>query len=373
MRIGIDARMYGKAQSGIGNYIKQITDRIFQLDKDNDYYLFLLEPQYSEYKEPHQKIHKVKVTAPWYSYNEQIGFLFNLLKYKLDLVHFPNFNAPIFYPGKRITTIHDITPKFFPGHKQKAFWHKLAYNLTLKAGLAFSKRIITISEWSKADLIKYFKQKKAKIDITYLGTEPQFQIIENYAKIKEAKDKYGITKPYLFFVGVWRNHKNIEGLVHAFEILKNDGRFDIQLVIAGQEDPAYPQIRKTIKDSIFQNDIITPGFINDNDLSLLYNGAALFVLPSFYEGFGLIGLEAMACGLPVVSSDSTCLPEIYGDAAAYFDPKDIDDVASKISVLLKNYSLQAELKNKGFAQIKKYSWDIAAKQTLEIYKKILGQ
>ena len=373
MRIGIDARMYGKAQSGIGNYIKQITDKIFELDKDNDYYIFLLEPQFSQYQEPHKNIHKVKVSAPWYSYGEQINFLIDLLKYRLDLVHFPNFNAPLLYPFKRVTTIHDITPKFFPGHKQKSFWHKWAYNLTVKTSLALSSKIIAISKWTKTDIVKYFNKKQAKIEITYLGIEPQFQVIENYAKIKEVKDKYNITKPYLFFVGVWRNHKNIEGLVRGFEIIKNHGEFDIQLVIAGQADPAYPNIQKTIDDSSFKNDIITPGFVADDDLPFLYNGAALFVLPSFYEGFGLIGLEAMACGLPVVSANSTCLPEIYSEAATYFNPKNVKEMAEKITETLKNFALQAELKNKGFEQIKKYSWEKTASQTLQIYKKILGQ
>lgn len=373
MKIGIDARMYGKSQSGIGNYIKQITDRIFKLDKNNDYYLFLLEPIYSQYKEPCEKIHKVKVTSAWYSYGEQTKFLFDLLKYRLDLVHFPHFNAPILYPLKRLTTIHDITPRFFPGHKQKSIWHKLAYNLTIRASLALSHKIIAISESTKADLVKYFSQNPQKIEVTYLGVEPQFKVIENYAKIKEVKDKYKITKPYLLFVGVWRNHKNIEGLVKAFEIIKKHENFDMQLVIAGQEDPAYPRIKQTIVGSPFKNDIIAPGFISDEDLPLLYNGATLFVLPSFYEGFGLIGLEAMACGLPVVSSNATCLPEIYGKAAIYFDPKNIEEMAEKILTVLNSHPLQAELKNKGFEQVKKYSWDKTALQTLQIYKNILGQ
>jgi hypothetical protein len=363
--------MYGKAQSGIGNYIKQITDRLFQLDKENEYYIFLLDPIYSAYQTPHEKIHKVKVNARWYSYTEQTTFLSDLLRYKLDLIHFPNFNAPLLYQGKRVTTIHDITPRFFPGHKQKSRWHKFAYNLTIKTSLKKSAKIITISQYTKSDLTKFYGTKPEKIEVTYLGIEPQFKVIENYAKIEEVKDKYNISKPYLLFVGVWRNHKNIQGLVRAFEEIKKEGQFDLQLVIAGQEDVHYPNIRRAINDSLFRADIITPDFVPDNELPALYNGAKLFVLPSFYEGFGLIGLEAMACGLPVVSSNLTSLPEIFGPAALYFNPRDANQMAESIKRVLRDEKLQKELKKSGFEQIKKYSWDKTARETLEIYKQIL--
>ncbi|MDD5341406.1 MAG: glycosyltransferase family 1 protein [Patescibacteria group bacterium] len=373
MRIGIDARMYGKAQSGIGNYIKQISDRIFQLDHENDYFIFLMEPIYSEYKISQPNVHKIKTQARWYGYAEQTTFLKELLDQKLDLVHFTNFNAPIFYPKKRITTIHDITPLFFPGHKQKLFWHKLAYRLTTKSSVKKSDKIVTISNYTKSDLVKFYGAEPQKIDVTYLGVEPQFKVIENYAKIKDIKDKYGISKPYLFFVGVWRNHKNIEGLIRAFDLIKKQGKFDIQLVISGQEDPNYPNIRAAINASAYKKDVITTGFVSDEDLPLLYNGASLFVLPSFYEGFGLIGLEAMACGIPVVSSNATCLPEIYGEAAIYFDPKNISEIADSVSQVLSDKQLQLELKNLGLAKVKKYSWDKTASQTLAIYKEILSK
>lgn len=363
--------MYGKAQSGIGNYIKQLTDHIFMIDHENDYYLFLLEPNFSEYQPANPRIHKVKVTSHWYSLAEQTKFLCDLYKYKLDLMHFPHFNAPIFYNRPRVVTIHDIIPKFFPGHKQKSWLRKKAYDLTLKANLKKSVRIITESQAAKQDLITYYGVPEAKIAVIKLGIESDFINERNYAKIKELKDRYQITKPYIFFISVWRNHKNFEGLIKAFEILKNQGNFEYQLVLGGQADPNYPNIRQLIDASPFKADIITPGFIKNEDLPLFYQAADLVAIPSFYEGFGLIGLEAMASGTPVVCSNTTSQPEVNGDAALYFNPKDTKQMAETIAKVLNNESLKNELIQKGFTQIKKYQWSDCAEQTLQIYKNIL--
>jgi hypothetical protein len=371
MKIGIDARMYGKAQSGIGNYIKQLTDNIFILDKTNDYYLFLLEPIFSEYQPAQPNIHKVKVTSHWYSLSEQTKFLWELNKYKLDLVHFPHFNAPIFYNRSRVVTIHDIIPKFFPGHKQKSWFRKKAYELTLKTNLKKSKSIIVDSQAAKLDLTTYFRVPENKIAVVKLGIESHFKPSENYAKLKELKDRYQITKPFIFYLSVWRNHKNFEGLISAFEILKAKGNFDYQLVLGGQEDPNYPNIRQKINDSVFKADIITPGFISDEDLPVFYQAAELVAIPSFYEGFGLIGLEAMATGTPVVSSNLTSLPEVNGDAALYFDPKNPQDIADKLAQVLNDSELKSQLIKKGFIQTAKYSWQNCAQETLKIYLQIL--
>ena len=371
MKIGIDARMYGKAQSGIGNYIKQLTSTIFEIDKDNDYYLFLLEPAFLAYQRPHPNIHKVKVTSRWYSLAEQTKFLLAINKYKLDLMHFPHFNAPILYQRPQVVTIHDIIPKFFPGHKQKNWFRKKAYELVIKSNLQKSAAIITDSNYTKNDIIRYFQTNPDKIRVVYLGIESHFQRPENYDKIKELKDKYRITKPYIFFISVWRNHKNFEGLIKAFEIIKKQGNLDCQLVLGGQEDPHYPNIRQAIELSPVKQDIIIPGFISDLDLPLFYQAANLVAIPSFYEGFGLIGLEAMACGTPVVSSNAASLPEINGNAALYFDPKNPAEMAAKISAVLTDSNLKEQLIAKGLEHIKKYSWPDCARQTLQIYNEIL--
>lgn len=372
MRIGIDARMYGKAQSGIGNYIKQLTDNIFKLDHVNDYYLFLIEPAFSEYQPPHGQIHKIKVTSRWYSLAEQTKFLCDLNKYKLDLMHFPHFNAPIFYQRPRLVTIHDIIPKFWPGHKQKSWFRKKAYELTIKTNLHKSVKIIADSHFTKQDLIKHFDIAPDKIAVVKLGIESNFKNERNYAKIKELKERFRITKPFLFFVSVWRNHKNFEGLIAAFEILKKQGNFDYQLVLGGQEDSHYPKIHQAIENSPNREDIIAPGFISDEDLPTFYRAADLVVIPSYYEGFGLIGLEAMASGTPVVSSTAASLPEINGQAAIYFDPHNHQQMSEAISKVLADLDLKTQLIAKGLEHIKQFQWPICAQKTMDIYKQILN-
>ena len=372
MRIGIDARMFGKKISGLGTYAQNLTENIFEIDNDNDYYIFLLEPDFLNYAPEQQNVQPIKTSSKWYSYSEQINFLRLVNSLQLDLMHFTHFNAPIFYNKPRITTIHDITPKFFPGHRQKSWWRKKAYALTLKTSLKKSNQIITDSNFTKSEIIKYYKIPKEKISVVYLGIDSDFLVIENYGKIKELKDKHGLTKPFIFFISAWRSHKNFAGLISAFEILKKEG-FDYQLVLGGQEDPYYPNIRKRIEQSEFKNDIITPGFISEEELPSFYNAAEIFVLPSFYEGFGLIGLEAMACGTAVASSNAACLPEILGEAALYFEPNNEKDMAEIIKQILTNQTLKLDLKQKGLQQIKKYSWPDCAKKTLEIYNKILEQ
>jgi len=372
MKIGIDGRMYGKSQSGIGTYIQELTNRIFLLDQANDYYLFLLEPTFSSYQVPHDNIHKIKVTSRWYGYPEQTKFLYDLYQHKLDLMHFPHFNAPILYNRRRLTTIHDIIPKFFPGHKLKSWLRKKAYDLTIKSSLAKAAKIITISHHTELDLINYYQVSPQKIEVIYLGVGDHFKIILNYDKIKELKDRYNISKPFIFFISVWRNHKNFEGLINAFAILKNLYHLDYQLVLGGMEDPHYPKIRQAIEQSPFKKDIIVPGFISDEELPLFYNAAKLFAIPSFYEGFGLIGLEAMACNIPVVSSDAASLPEILADAALYFDPHNPEEMAATINTVANDPHLQEQLKIKGLNLVKKYSWQETAQKTLSLYQQILS-
>ena len=370
-KIGIDARMYGYAQTGIGNYIRHLLKYIFKLDKENNYVIFLLPEEYDNFELPNERIRKIKVSAKWYGWKEQFLFPIELYKENLDLMHFTHFNSPVLYFKKSIVTIHDVTPYFFPGHKMKSVIRKIGFRTVFFSSVKKASKVIAVSKNTKIDIVKHFKIKKNKIDVIYEGADGQFKVINNNQKITEIKKKYNITKPFIFYTGVWRNHKNLVGLVKAFGILKNKYKLNYQLVLGGKEDPYYPEVRKTWEKLKLEKEIIRTGFIKQEELSLFYNAAEIFVIPSFYEGFGLIGLEAMSCGTPVVSSDKTSLPEVLGDAAIYFNPNNPEEMAEKMKLVLTDKKLYNELREKGFKQIEKYSWERMGGETIEIYDNIL--
>lgn len=369
MIIGIDARMYGAAQcSGIGHYIEQLTKNLFKIDKTNQYILFLREPVFSEFKEPNERVKKVKVIPRWYSYGEQLILPFQLMNHKLDLIHYPHFNSPILFPKKFICTIHDLIPFQFDGHKMKSVWRKKAHRLVFEHTIKRAQHILCVSEFTKNEIIRQFKINPDKLKTTYLGVDERFQPIKKNGIIKLLKTKYKITTPFIFFISAWRNHKNFEGLISTFEILKKKYRIPHQLVLGGQEFPEYPNIRKKINNSPFKGEIITPGFIAPEDLPAVYNAADVFVLPSLAEGFGLIAIEAQACGCPVASSNVTCLPEILDNSAVFFDPQNTEQMADQIYSIISNENIKKQLIAKGFDNVKRFSWEKCAEETLQIYE-----
>ena len=372
MKIGIDARMYGAAATtGIGVYIEKLTQHLFALDQQNEYVLFLRQPAFGQFQPPNQRVTKVLLDLPWYSWPEQLKLPAILKKYRLDLVHFPHFNLPIFYSGKYIVTIHDITPKFFPGPlARKSIIRRFGYNLVFKTSLRKAVKIITISQHTKDNLIKYFQADPDKIQVIYLGVDSPLKISQNQGGIAPIKKKFGITKPFILYVGVWRDHKNLPGLVAAFDLIKTQYRQDCQLVLAGQNDPRYPEIQTAIKHSKFKEDIITPGFVAPNDLAGLYQAAELLVIPSFAEGFGLVALEALSYQTPVVASQTTSLPEIIGPAGLYFDPHQPTAMAQVINQVLADKNLSQRLIQAGPSKIKAYDWQKTAQQTLALYRSL---
>ena len=174
----------------------------------------------------------------------------------------------------------------------------------------------------------------------------------------------------MLYIGQWRPHKNLAKLVEAFEIAKKKSKVDFQLVLGGKPDPEYSELMSKIKNSPFKKDIIRPGFIPDQDLPFWYNAATAFILPSLYEGFGLPPLEAAACGTPVLVSKVSSLPEVLGPAAEYFNPEKVDEIADSIIKIVDNPKLQKQMEKKGLGQVKKYSFEKMAKETLGVYNSI---
>jgi len=372
MTIGIDARMYGGKQTGIGNYIRHLTNHLFQIDQENEYLIFLLEPEFSQYKVPSQKVKKIKVDARWYTFKEQFFLPAKLKKYPLDLMHFPHFNAPFLYSRKYIVTVHDITQKYFPGPKAlKSLVRREAYKLVFSHNIKKASRIISVSHYTKQDILENFKVNPQKIEVIYEGIDPYFKPLKMEGLPDSLKNKYKISKSFLLYVGVLRDHKNITGLIKAFNLVIRKNGLDFQLVIVGNEDPPYPKMHQLIRRLKLNDRVVRPGFISKKDLLLLYNAATLLILPSFREGFGFPPLEAMMCGTPVAASNTTALPEILDDAALLFNPHKIKEMTATIVKILKEKKLQQQLIQRGFRRVEKFSWRRCAEKTLKLYQESL--
>ena len=374
MRIGIDMRMAGTGE-GIARYAKELVTHLAALDYENEYFLLISENPKSQIpisnQIPNPNFQSIRVKSKYYSWAEQTLFVWELMRLKLDLVHFTSFNAPVFYPGKFAVTIHDIIHHQYPGGKKSRVFHRLAYRFVIWASVKRAGRIIAVSQKTKEDIVNSFRVPRDKISLIYEGVSENFKRGAESAEIQTIKNKYNITKPYIFFVGVWRQYKNLPRLALAFDILKEKYEKDCQLVLAGKMDSFYPEIKKSVFAARNAKDIIATGYVSDDDLPGLYKGAKVFVIPSLIEGFGLIGVEAQAAGTAVAASDIPVLNEVLGKGALYFNPNDEHDMAEKIDAILSNDELAANLSASGQENSKKYDWETAAKKTLEIYRQII--
>lgn len=373
MRIGIDARLYRRSTAGIGRYTRALIYWLAQFDISNDYIVFLTPEDMKEWEAPGKNFQAVVVPWGHYSLEEQTKFPRLLKKYKLDLIHYTNFNHPVMAKVPFVVTIHDLIMTLYPvGRKQKNPIRKLAYNWEMGHAAKKSKKVIVPSGASKKDVVRLLGADDSKVKVIYEGIDQEYARPVGDSIVNEIKRQYGIRRPYLLFVSQWRPHKGIIPLLQAYLLLKQKYRHDVELVLAGKMKEDFPLIRKAVeltKEEV--GGVITPGFVPEEDLPALYQGAEAYVLPSLYEGFCLTHLEAMAAGVPVATSSRSCMPEILGEGAAYFDPEDPHDIARALDKILSDESYRAKLARIGQAQSKKYSWEKMARETLKVYEEVL--
>lgn len=369
--IGIDARMLGAEQTGIGRYITHLTDELFRRDTTNQYVMFLLPHEYKKYTPPSPRVRKVMVTSPWYGWHEQLVLPWQFIKERLDLLHVPHFNAPMCYPGKLVVTIHDITQLYFPGPRGifTPVRH-LAYKAVFGSAVRKAAKIIAVSQYTKSEIIQKFSVPDSKIEVIYEGLPNLADSASQIANRTTGDTRFAIRdKPYILYVGVWRPHKNIPRLLEAFSIMKKNPAHDtLKLVLVGKENPRYPEVRQAIGRLGLAREVITPGFLDDTALEAYYRGAKAVVIPSLVEGFGFVGLEALSYGIPVAASEKGALPEILGGAALYFDPESPPDMAEKLAQLISDNALRARTLASAEGILRRYSWSEAAAKTLRAYE-----
>ncbi len=383
-RIGIDARFYGPVGKGLGRYTQEIVDNIIKLDEVNEYVVFLTEANFDEFVCDGVRVKKVLAKVRWYTLKEQIIMPWLLAKAKLDLVHFPHFNVPIFYGGRFVVTIHDLILIKYPTVRATTlspwlYWLKnWAYRLVIWLAVHRATEIIAVSEFTKQDILEHFSLSKDKIKVIYEG-------VANLAKgrdslfdenhDKEVLLRYNIVKPFLLYVGNAYPHKNLERLLRVFDKIRSK-QPALQVILVGEEDYFYERLKLTAqKMSLWQNKSNSPvvfsGYVTDADLEVLFKKSLAYVFPSLYEGFGLPPLEAMAKGCAVVSSDRSSLPEILGEAALYFNPEDEIEMEAKIIEIISDKSLREQLIANGQKRVKFYSWWECARITRAVYQQAL--
>lgn len=369
MKIGIDARMLGPKQGGIGRYVEQLIGQLAGLGTNHEFVIFLRRENWDLVTET-PKIKKVLADIHWYGWREQLLLPGIIKKEKVDLMHFPHWNIPFFYRVPFVVTIHDLLLLHYPTRSASTlgpstyFFKNLAYKIILRQAIKNSRKILAPSEFTKNDILKNFQIKPEKITVTHLAPMPMLSSEINI----DLQAKYNISKPYILYVGVAYPHKNLNGLISAWKIFCAKHGNNYQLVLAGRNNYFYERLKAT---AVGNNDIIFTGYIPDDDLPAIYKGASLYVFPSFYEGFGLPPLEAMQFGTPVASSNATCLPEVLGNAAAYFDPHNTDDMADTIWRVLEDMDLRETLSKNGVQLIHNYLWETTARATLGVYNNVL--
>ncbi len=368
MRIGIDARFYN--ESGVGRYLRNLIYNLKALDKKNEYVIFLLPEDYKKF-EASGNFQVVCADFKWYGFAEQFKFPKLLNKYRLDLVHFPHFNVPIFYAGDFVVTIHDLIHQHFQMKRVTRLnplfyiFKHFGYKRVFKNAITKSKKTLVPSNYVSDLLVREWKVSEKKITVTPEAVDNNISLIAgkiNKNRIEQIIKKFNIRSPYIFYVGNAHPHKNVEKLIKVFREIKGRYRY-LQLVLAGPDHFFWQRIKNEYQ----YPDIKFIGKVSDEQLVALYKNAQVFVMPSFEEGFGIPLLEAMAFGCPVVSSDAGSLKEVGGDAALYFDPYDQGSMVSQVSQVLNSERIRKELVAKGKIRVKEFSWEKLARQTMEVY------
>jgi glycosyltransferase involved in cell wall biosynthesis len=368
-----------KKKTGISYYSTYLIKKLIADFFNNEYvYNFFCIRHKKEKLERIEKIVKNKTAIHCFPYaNDYLFSLFTKLipipynlifKEKCQITHFFDFFIPPGVKGRKIVNIYDMVYKAYP---ETMNHFRLMLDFNLKDSCSRADKIITISEFSKCEIIKYLSVDPSKIAVTLLGVDTNiFYPIKDNSLILKVKNKFNIRTEYFLFIGTIEPRKNILRLIEAYIILKERYKNVPQLVLIGQLGWKYETILKKININNLEDDVKFIGYISDADKVLLLNGAFAFLYPSLYEGFGLPPLEAMACAIPVLTSNLTSLPEVVGDAALTVDPLSIDSMLNGLEYLLFDQELRNELSVKALKRAKEFTWDSTAYATMQIYQSL---
>ena len=362
MKIGIDIHTVGARQTGNETYIRNVIEHMVC---DHELHFYHTNADRESLPQWSGQYHRIKPHNPLVRI--PLSFPLALKRDNIDVAHFQYVAPPVTH-CPTVVMVHDISYEFFP-----EFFNPLSRK-RMQWLIPYSARncahVLTVSEYSRQQIIRTYGIAEDKVTVTYNGVNAAFRPIDDTASLAQTLQRFAIDSPYILAVGNLQPRKNIERLVRIFCQLKRQDRIAQKLVLVGKVDYRGHAIEQQIQDSGLQDDIITTGYVSDDELIALYNQDDFFVYPSYYEGFGLPVIEAMACATPVITSDVASIPEVGGDAALYIQPDSDDDLRTSMITLADSQQQRQQLIAKGLRQAQKFSWETTARQTLDILERI---
>jgi glycosyltransferase involved in cell wall biosynthesis len=376
--IGIDATAAVTQGAGIGRYTRELVRALVKENEEFRFRLFSARPPEQLPvpeplpESPHVRFRRAPLSARWLYriwYRLRLPLPVQIFTGRVDLFHSPDFVLPpVLGDVPTLVTVHDLSFVYYPDTFTPALVNYL--NRVVPWSVKRATHVLADSQATKQDLIGLWGVPSDKVTVLYSGVDRRFKQISDRAKIGNVREKYGIGKqPYILAVSTVQPRKNYQMLVRAFKPLAAGGAPD--LVIAGGRGWLYEKVMAEVKEQELGAKVRFIGFVDDGDLPALYSGASLFAFPSLYEGFGLPLLEAMACGVPVVTSDASSLPEVAGEAAIQLPPQDVGAWTAAMRRLLHDEELRRQLVAAGYRRARRFTWARAAARLQTVYRHLL--
>jgi glycosyltransferase involved in cell wall biosynthesis len=377
VKVAIDIRRM--TEFGVGTYTRNVVRALGRLDQSNEYFLIGSPQKVAEIGPLPPNFQTVPLfdadnTAKGYFECRAI-----LKRLNCDLAHIPHlFSIPRNLPCRYVMTVHDVLEHLYRARDRSNLRRSLHFQLTRRV-LKGASRILAVSRYTKSEIEKLFGIPGSRIEVVYNAIDARF--LHGHASDADRQvlaERYLVTYPFLLYAGRISPHKNVVRTIEAFSALKaeleKDGGFpDLKLIIIGDELSKHPDLRRTVIRGGVQNDVRFMGFVPIEMLRVFYDAAKIFVFPSLYEGFGLPPLEAMAHGTPVVTSNTSSLPEVVGNAAVLVNPENVFEIMRALHRVLLDQTVREKFKQRGYEQVKKFSWDASARQILSVYKEVAGK
>ncbi len=367
MRIAIDARKLH--DYGIGTYVRNILRELAQNDGGHTYVLLCRASDAEGIQAQSPRFETLVEAAGNYSIREQVTIPVDLWRAHVDLFHAPHYVVSPLTPKPYVVTIHDCIHLRFPQYLPNRAAHVYARAMMTLAARRATK-ILTVSHASKEDILHFLGVPADKVEVIYNGLDQRLAAAPTPSEIERVRDRYMLTSPFILYTGNIKPHKNVDRLIEAYAILRQRGHADVKLLIIGEEISRFPNLRRLVHRHQLHGHVRFFGFVPDATLSVLYRLASVFVFPSLYEGFGLPPLEAMASGVPVVTSNVSSLPEVVGDAALLIDPLDPAALAAAMGRVLDEPALRADLVRRGYERAQTFSWKRSVDRLRQVYTEL---